>query len=135
VKAPLKPNHELFSQRVATGLSATAAYRAIYGAAKNADVFGPRLMGNDGIRARIAELQAASATSATLTMQERREMLAAAARCKTVKHGDLVAIVLADARLAGELIEKREQKDTTTREPLAELRARVDAARAWHARS
>lgn len=102
----LKPKHELFSQRVATGASATAAYRAVYGASKNADVFGPRLMGKDGIRARIAELQAACATATTLTMQERREMLAAAARCDTLKPSALVALVLADARLAGELVEK-----------------------------
>ena len=129
------PKHELFAQRSATGESATAAYRAIYGAEKNADVFGPRLMGNDGIRARVAALQAASATATTLTMQERREMLAAAARRKTVKDGALVAILLADAKLAGELTEKAEIKDTTPREPLEVVRARFEAAKLAHGRS
>ena len=31
---------ERFAQRVASGVSATAAYCAIYGSGKNADVFG-----------------------------------------------------------------------------------------------
>lgn len=135
MNTPLNPKHELFAQRVATGESATAAYRAIYETSKNADVFGPRLMGNDGIRARVATLQAASATATTLTMRERRERLATRARSATVKDGDLVAIVLADAKLAGDLVEKVEQKDTTPRESLAELRKRVEEAHARASRS
>ena len=70
---------------------------------KNADVFGPRLMGDDGIRARIGELQAGSATAATLTMQLRREIACAIARDATAKASDRLAAILADARLAGEL--------------------------------
>ena len=103
MNARLKPQHELFAQRVATGDSATAAYRAVYRRGKNADVFGPRLMGNDGIRARIAELQAHSATAAILTMQERREIARAIAVDTTARPSDRLAAILADARLAGEL--------------------------------
>ena len=103
MNAPLKPQHELFAQRVATGDSATAAYRAVYGAGKNADVFGPRLMGNDGIRARVGELQARSATAATLTMQERRKIARAIAVDTTARASDRLAAIMADARLAGEL--------------------------------
>ena len=103
MNARLKPKHELFAQRVATGDSATAAYRVIYGKEKNADVFGPRLMGNDGIRARVGELQAGSATAATLTMQQRREIACAIARDATARASDRLAAIMADARLAGEL--------------------------------
>ena len=99
----LKPQHELFAQRVATGDSATAAYRAVYGTGKNADVFGPRLMGNDGIRARVAELQAGSATAATLTMRQRREIACAIATDTTARASDRLAAIMADARLAGKL--------------------------------
>ena len=103
MNAPLKPQHELFAQRVATGDSATAAYRAVYGKEKNADVFGPRLMGNDGIRSRVGELQEHSANAITLTMQERREIACAIARDITARASDRLAAILADARLAGEL--------------------------------
>ena len=103
MNARLKPQHELFAQRVAAGDSATAAYRAVYGRGKNADVFGPRLMGNDGIRSRIAELKAHSATAATLTMQERREIARAIAVDTTARPSDRLAAILADARLGGEL--------------------------------
>ena len=88
---------------MATGDNATAAYRAVYGTGKNADVFGSRLMGNDGICARVGELQAGSATAATLTMQQRREIACAIARDTTARASDRLAAILADARLAGEV--------------------------------
>ena len=71
--------HEKFAQRVASGESATAAYRLVYAKAKNADVMGPRLLGNVGVRARVAELQSRSATGATLTMPQMREIACAIA--------------------------------------------------------
>ena len=103
MNARLKPKHELFAQRVATGDSATAAYRLVYAKAKNADVMGPRLLGNVGVRARVAELQARSATAATLTMQQRREIACAIATDTTARASDRLAAIMADARLAGEL--------------------------------
>ncbi len=110
--------------------SATAAYRASFGAGKNADVFGPRLMGNDGVRARVAELQASAAKTCVLTLERRRELLAGFANNCDAKMADRIAAVMADAKLAGELTEKAEIKDTTPREPLEVVRARVEAARA-----
>ena len=41
-----------------------------------------------------------------LTMQERRERLAAAARRDYIRTRDLVSVLLADAKLAGELVER-----------------------------
>ena len=129
------PKHELFAQRVATGESATAAYRAIYGAGKNADVFGPRLMGNDGIRARVAALQASAAKACVLTLERKRELLAGFANNCDAKMADRIAAVMADAKLAGELTEKAEIKDTTPREPLEVVRARIAAAKQAFGRS
>ena len=128
------PKHELFAQRVATGESATAAYRAIYEPGKNADVFGPRLMGNDGVRASVAELQAAAAKACVLTLERKRDLLAGFANNCDAKMADRIAAVMADAKLAGELTEKAEIKDTTPREPLAVLRARAEEARKRHTR-
>jgi hypothetical protein len=90
-------------------------------------------------------------------MQERREFLARAVRAKLhqidlEKDGDLIQeiqdtesgrkiklpgkreCIMADAELAGELIEKHEIKDTTPREPLNVLRERVRKARELHSR-
>jgi hypothetical protein len=45
---------------------------------------------------------------------------------------DKRACILDDARLAGELIDKAEVKDTTPRESIESLRLRVAAAKARH---
>ena len=97
------PRREKFAQHVATGESATAAYRLVYAKAKNADVMGPRLLGNVGVRARVAELQSRSAIAATLTMRQRREIACAIATDSTARASDRLAAIMADARLAGEL--------------------------------
>ena len=53
------PRHEKFAQAVASGKSASEAYRQSGANGKNADVHAARLMVNDGIRKRVAELKAA----------------------------------------------------------------------------
>ena len=126
------PTHEAFAQKVAQGLNATEAYRAVTG--KNgpgAKVIAHRWLTKTN--SRIKELQAASATAATLTMQERREFIARLVRtpialidehnplCQFVKYvesesgrrveykvADKLAAIMDDAKLAGELIEKKE---------------------------
>ena len=99
---------EQFAQAVAMGESATAAYRAIYGARRNADVFGPRLMGNDGIRARVAELQSRAASACVLTIEKKRQLLAGFALSDKEKTADRIRAIEFDAKLAGELTEKAE---------------------------
>ena len=64
---------------------------------------------------RVVELQRQSATATTLDMQRRREILAEIANDRKAKAADRIAAVLADAKLAGELVEKSE---VTTRVPL-----------------
>jgi len=51
----LSPQHQRFVAEYLIDLNATAAYRRAYGAVKHADVSGPRLLGNVGIAAAIAE--------------------------------------------------------------------------------
>jgi hypothetical protein len=119
------PRWEQFAQRVASGESATAAYRATYKApCKSAEAHGCRLVRNGKVSARIAEIQQAAATTAVMSLQEKREFLAAIGRtpigevdehsplCQHIHRtktrlrvtmpGKLQAIML-DARLAGEL--------------------------------
>ena len=96
--------HELFAQNIAKGMKAVDAYRALGGKAKRGTSeyeVASKLLRK--VESRVRELQAASATQTTLTMQERRELLAKRARSDGVKDSDLVSIVIADARMAGEL--------------------------------
>ena len=131
----LKPKHELFAQRVAAGDEAGDAYAACFpkAARRSAKSAGPRLLANVVVRARVAELQAASATALTLTMQERREMLARVARESDMTPLHLASVLRIDAELAGELIRREEVTDTTPREPLEVVKARIAASKARQA--
>src|SRR5688572_30821085 len=69
------PRHEAFAQAVASGLNASEAYRRVYqSTVKNADTLSARL--SVKVRDRIKEIQTAAATSAVLTLAEKREFLA-----------------------------------------------------------
>lgn len=125
---PLKnQRHEFFCQHVANLESDVAAYKMAYRCSQSsAETNASRLRENEGVKRRIAELQRASATAATLTMQQRREWIARTVRLNLFhfdkeRHGDLVeeiieesgkqriksaskrACIMDDARLAGEL--------------------------------
>ena len=124
------PRWEKFAQAVAGGMTASEAYRQIGGKGQgNANVHAARMMANDNIRARVKELQEASATSMVMSMKERREFLARVVRAKIGEvddNSDLVqkikrteaglevwmpdkrACIELDAKLSGELVEKRE---------------------------
>jgi Terminase small subunit len=60
---------------VASGKSASEAYRRSGATGKNADVHAARLMVNDSISKRIAELKAAQAQKSELSRDELREFL------------------------------------------------------------
>ena len=95
---------EAFAQAVASGLSASEAYRKIGGKGKkNADVHSNRMMVNDGIKDRIAELKADSTTNKTLTRQEWCEVLAKIVRDEKERTSDRINAIITDAKLAGEL--------------------------------
>jgi hypothetical protein len=67
-KARLSPRHQRFVAEYLIDLNATAAYRRVYGAeAKNADVCGPRLLGNVGIAEAIAAGKARQLAESGLT--------------------------------------------------------------------
>lgn len=99
--------HEKFAQAVARGLTGGDAYRKVYGQ----KIKSPRSQASDlmsdfpNIPERIKELQRASANGTVMDMKERRELLTARARRSDVTSRDLVAIVLAEAKLAGDLEE------------------------------
>ena len=115
----LNAKHELFAQRVASGESATAAYRAAYGATgATADVNGSKLLRTAKVSLRVAELrkQAAGAsaveeakTSAkaagkvVLALAKKRSLLHAFATPQKLDVRDRLRAIELDARLAGEL--------------------------------
>lgn len=66
----LNPKWEAFAQAVASGLSASEAYRKIGGKGKNADVIASRMLVNVGIRDRIAELKKAGADKVVFTIED-----------------------------------------------------------------
>jgi hypothetical protein len=69
------PRHELFAQAVASGKSASEAYRRSGAPGKNADVHAARLMVNDGICKRVAELKEAQSQKSELSRDQAREFL------------------------------------------------------------
>ncbi len=119
------PQHEVFCQAVASGMEAQDAYMTVFThcSKRSANSAGPRLFAK--VVARVRELQSQSATALVLTMQERREMLAVAARTVVMPPRDLAAVLRIDAELAGDLVAKVEQKDTTDRALTPERRAEL----------
>lgn len=77
VDLPLRNHrHEAFAQRVVTGESLSQAYRQVYGTdAKAAGANGARLMKNDSVRRRVAQLQRRSADGAVMALTTKREYL------------------------------------------------------------
>ena len=69
------PRHELFAQTMASGKSASEAYRQSGAKGKNADVHAARLMVNDSIRKRVAELKEAQSKKCEMTRDQLREFL------------------------------------------------------------
>lgn len=157
--------HEKFAQLVAGGMKPHEAYRALPGSkakrGSSESECARKLLKK--VEDRVKELQQASATSTTLTMQERREFMARVARVDMMtfnpaKDGDLIQevvrdekgtklklpgkreCIMDDAKLAGELIEKVDQtlddKRVLPADRRAELlRASIERRAATHGRS
>src|SRR5262245_44643180 len=104
--------HELFAQLVAKGMSATAAYKKAGYAEDGANKLSPRLMANEGIKARIAELKGKTAerTGITLTrlMADLEHIQQRALSGKRPQLAVAQQTTVAMAKLAGLWIEKRE---------------------------
>ena len=111
------PRMEKFAQACASGLSASDAYRAAYNYKGNkANSHASTLLSK--IRHRVTELQQASATETTLTMQERRMILAGIARDVTCSPRARIAAVLADAKLCGNPVEREIPPDANDGRPI-----------------
>lgn len=110
------PRHEAFAQAVASGMTGADAYRKVYGKVK-APRAGACDLNRDfpDVPLRVKELQAESKTETVMDMRERRELAATIARDKEQKAADRIAAIMADAKLAGELVDRVE---ATVRVPL-----------------
>ena len=69
------PRHELFAQAVASGKSASEAYRQSGATGKNADVQAAKLVVKSSIRERVAELKEAQSRKSELSRDRLREFL------------------------------------------------------------
>ena len=115
----LNPRWEQFAQHVASGESATAAYRAAYGAkGASAETAASRLFRRVEVSLRVAELRkhAAGASAVeeaktaarvagkvVLALAKKRELLAGFATARKLDVRDRMRAIELDARLAGEL--------------------------------
>ena len=117
---PLKnQRHESFCQHVAKLESDVAAYQKAFKCSRaSAEANASRMRENEGIQRRIAELQRASATAATLTIQERREIAAEIARDKTVAPAVRLSATVIEAKHAGEFMERAELRKDGAIPPL-----------------
>ena len=150
--------HEAFARAVATGNSRSEAYRIASG--KNgtgAAELGKRWFRRVDVGLRVVELNALKNAAAAkeeaktaaviadkfegqlLSMNERRAALAGIVRSVAAKPAEITAACLADAKLAGDLVDKTEasivDKRTLTAEQRAELLAQVQQQRADMART
>jgi Terminase small subunit len=67
--------HEKFANLVASGMSASEAYGKAGYTEKDGNHHGPRLMANDGVRKRVAELKEAQSQKSELSRDQLREFL------------------------------------------------------------
>lgn len=102
------PRHERFAQEIAKGCSATEAY-ALAGYKPN-QPNAARLISNDMVKARVAELQEAGAKRAEVTIESLIDE-AADIQTKAVQagqHSAAVAALTAKAKLAGKWIDRNQ---------------------------
>lgn len=107
------PKHERFAQAIAQGKTQTEAMEAVgYSDPRNST----RLMKNDEIRARIAELQNAGSLRVEVTIasliQEADEIQRAAMADK--QHSAATAALTAKAKLAGLWVDRSETENVNT---------------------
>ena len=76
------PRHELFAQAVASGKSASEAYRQSGATGKNADVQAAKLVVKSSIRERVEELKGAQSKKCEMTRDQLRQFLVDVIRAK-----------------------------------------------------
>ena len=109
------PQHELFCQKIAEGMSQTDAYEAAgyKGSRKSLQDNAARLIGNDRVQARIAELRANAAQEAQIDLAWLIRECAAtyAAAKKDAAYGPAVSALKELGILTGERIEKSQREN------------------------
>ncbi len=126
------PRHEHFAQAVAKGRSAKAAYADAY--ARRADSYcesaGSRLLRNDKVASRVAELQRRAVQRHDVSIYElTAELRHAIDTAKQQQRpGDIVSAAMALAKLHGLVVEKRE---TTNHNHTISAEAIPESADAW----
>jgi len=105
--------HELFAQCVAKGMSDLAAYKKVFkcserAALSNAYMLRSEAMEKNGVNKRIVELLSRTATSTTLTIQERREIAAEIARNAEVEPNVRLTATVVEAKHAGEFLDRQD---------------------------
>ena len=102
--------HEHFAQGVAKGMSQTQAYIEAGYASSGAEQNASRLMSNDKVAARVAELQERGAIRAEITIAdlvtELEEARGAALSAETPQSSAAVAATMGKAKLLGLVVDK-----------------------------
>lgn len=98
----LDEREEAFARHIVDGLKPTEAFRKMTGKNRPGDsVQAGRLIKK--VKLRVQELRDATNGETVLSAKERRELLTKRARDSKISTRDLVAVLLAEAKLAGEL--------------------------------
>jgi len=131
---PLTPKQERFCQEYTIDGNATGAARRAGYSAKTAHVQGPRLLGNVSVKARIAELQAAAANRAEVSINDVIAMLLDDHRAARAagQYGPAVRAVELLGRRLGMFVDRYEVSEVQklSDDELIESLARGDPARA-----
>jgi phage terminase small subunit len=98
----LNARQEKFAQLIASGgISQVEAYKQAGYSPKSAESLAHRLIENDGVKARIAELREATTTEKTLTRQQIREIRAEIATDSDNSKQDRLAALRDDSKMMG----------------------------------
>lgn len=113
--------HEAVALLMAKAYSALEAYRKVYKcSAINAKRNAWRVKENEGIKKRMEEIQQAAKSATVMDMSERRIFLAETKRNPEYDIKDRMAAVMHDAKLAGELMDRRDLT-TSSDAPLPQI--------------
>jgi phage terminase small subunit len=133
---PLNIRQQRFAELVASGMPATKAYMKA-GYSNNpriAESNACRMMDNDGVKVRIAELRKPQTKAALLTRDRKREMLRDIAEDKSASFDARIRAMAEDSRMAGHYEPDRTEIDVGQRtlQSIRERAAQVGYALASH---
>jgi hypothetical protein len=123
MSTPLKnQQHELFAQEIATGKTAEEAFRAVAGNDKpGGQAMATRWLTREDVQRRVAELIRERTAAATMTVAERRQIIAEIARDKNVPPAVRLNATIIDAKHAGEFMDYAEYQSAKENAPMTQL--------------